>query len=62
MPVIHPPVERNEADPAAGAAVHHCRYALVAVAGRIIVGIFERAAAPRAPLSPDTWVRALAMP
>jgi hypothetical protein len=61
VPVTDPPVERDEADPAAGAAADH-RPPCPCCGGRmIIVGIFERAAAPRAPPSPDTEVRT-AMP
>src|ERR1700730_17361509 len=51
----------TEADPAAGAAADH-RPPCPCCGGRmIIVGTFERAAAPRAPPSPDTGVRT-AMP
>src|SRR6202011_4440419 len=54
VPVTDPPVERDEADPAAGAAADH-RPPCPCCGGRmIIVGTFERAAAPRAPPSPDT--------
>ena len=61
VPVTDPPVERDEADPAAGAAADH-RPPCPCCGGRmIIVGTFERAAAPRAPPSPDTGVRT-AMP
>ena len=61
VPVTDPPVERDEADPAAGAAADH-RLPCPCCGGRmIIVGTFERAAAPRAPPSPDTEVRT-AMP
>jgi hypothetical protein len=61
VPVTDPPVERDEADPAAGAAADH-RPPCPCCGGRmIIVATFERAAAPRAPPSPDTGVRT-AMP
>ena len=61
VPVTDPPVERDEADPAAGAAADH-RPPCPCCGGRmIIVGTFERADAPRAPPSPDTGVRT-AMP
>src|SRR5207249_811585 len=60
-PVPDPLVERDEADPAAGAAADH-RPPCPCCGGRmIIVGTFERAAVPRAPPSPDTGVRT-AMP
>src|SRR6202035_3745817 len=60
VPVTDPPVERDEADPAAGATAD--RPPCPCCGGRmIIVGTFERAAAPRAPPSPDTGVRT-AMP
>ena len=61
VPVTDPPVERDEADPAAGAAADH-RPPCPCCGGRmIIVGTFERAAAPRAPPSPDTGI-STAMP
>src|SRR5439155_1649265 len=56
-----PPCADREADPADGAAADH-RPPCPCCGGRmIIVGTFERAAAPRAPPSPDTGVRT-AMP
>jgi hypothetical protein len=56
VPVTDPPVERDEADPAAGAAADH-RPPCPCCGGRmIIVETFERDGAPRGPPSPDTRV------
>jgi Putative transposase len=61
MPSTDPPVEREDADPATTAAADH-RPPCPCCGGRmIIIETFERAAAPRAPPSPDTGVRT-AMP
>jgi hypothetical protein len=61
VPVTDPPVQRDDADPAAGAAADH-RPPCPCCGGRMfIVETFQRAAAPRAPPSPDTGVRT-AMP
>ena len=57
VPVTNPPVERDDADPAASVAADH-RPPCPCCGGRmIIVETFERCGAPRAPPSPDTGVR-----
>src|SRR5467141_2802560 len=61
VPVIDPPAEPHDADPAAGVAPDH-RPPCPCCGGRmIIVETFERCGAPRGPPSPDTGVRT-AMP
>jgi len=61
VPVIDPPAEPHDADPAAGVAADH-RPPCPCCGGRmIIVETFERCGAPRGPPSPDTGVRT-AMP
>jgi hypothetical protein len=56
-PVTNPPVEHDDADPAASVAADH-RPPCPCCGGRmIIVETFERCGAPRAPPSPEVWVR-----
>jgi Putative transposase len=57
-PVTDPPLEHDDADPAAGAAAEDHRPPGPCCGGRmIIVKTFERCGAPRAPPSPDTGFR-----
>jgi Putative transposase/Transposase zinc-binding domain len=61
VPVMDPPAEPHDADPAAGVAADH-RPPCPCCGGRmIIVETFERCGAPRGPPSPNTGVRT-AMP
>ena len=61
VPVIDPPAEHDDADPAAGVAADYLPPCPCCGGRMIIVETFERCGAPRGPPPPDTGVRT-AMP
>ena len=61
MPVIDPPAEPHDADPAAGVAADHRPPCPCCGGHMVIVETFERAGAPRGPPAPEAGVRT-AMP